>query len=97
MRCMRYQPLLLFCKCGHPATAITEAGLTRDHQVVFHWWCDACGKAVFLYKGLAECWKECPRQEPLSAPITERALKTGADDSAFLCRMGIAPPDDAAF
>jgi hypothetical protein len=57
---MSYRHFSLCCRCGLPPTKIDEIGVTDDHELVIHWWCEDCRKLVWASKPLSECWRECP-------------------------------------
>ena len=91
---MNYKPVALFCNCGQPPDKITEVGLTPERQLVIHWWCFNCNQAVYVFKDLAECWRECPREQDLPLPeASDRGPKNWAEDSVFLHQLGITLPD----
>ncbi|HUI53740.1 MAG TPA: hypothetical protein VLY04_02125 [Bryobacteraceae bacterium] len=90
---MKFRPFSLCCECGLVPTRIRQVGLSVEHQLVIHWWCVGCRKAVFVVKDLAECWEESPSPEELglaAAPVNEPA--TQAADASFLRSMGIRFP-----
>jgi hypothetical protein len=67
-------------------------GLSTEHQLVIHWWCIGCRKAMFVVKDLAECWEECPKPEDLgTAAVPAYNLE---HDLNFLHRLGICYPGD---
>jgi hypothetical protein len=76
---MSYRRFSLACRCGQPPSRIEEVGITDDHELVIHWWCDECNKIVYASKSLADCWKEAPPVE--DDPNFDRN---------FLARLGIA-------
>jgi len=56
-------------------------GVTDDHELVIHWWCDRCQKLVYASKTMAECWQAVPAPSPGEM----------ADyDKRFLERIGIS-------
>jgi hypothetical protein len=72
-------------------------GLSTDHQLVIHWWCMACRKAMFVVKDLAECWEECPQPGDLGVTaIAAQDLERKREDADFLHRLGICFPGDGA-
>lgn len=77
---MSYRHFSLACRCGEPPSRIEEVGVTDDHELVIHWWCEDCKKLVYASKTLADCWKEAP--EPESENIADF-------DKRFLDRLGI--------
>jgi hypothetical protein len=77
---MSYRHFSLACRCGEPPSRIEEVGVTDDHELVIHWWCDQCKKLVYASKTLADCWQEAPAPEETEI----------ADfDKRFLERVGI--------
>ena len=93
---MKFRRFALSCECGLVPTRIREVGLSTDHQLVIHWWCLGCRKAMFVVKDLAECWEDCPKPEDsdvTSNPAYDRERKKG--DANFLHSMGICFPADS--
>ncbi len=90
---MGYRHISLCCKCGQTPTRIDEVGLTDDHELVIHWWCEECKRVVYASKSLAECWQDCPKdQKPQSEPQPD-ALEEKLEecfDQKFLQSLGIA-------
>jgi hypothetical protein len=78
---MSYRHFSLACRCGHAPSRIEEVGVTDNHELVIHWWCDNCQKLVYATKTLADCWKAVPE-----APAGEMADY----DKSFLERFGIS-------
>ncbi|HKE27475.1 MAG TPA: hypothetical protein VKB88_34205 [Bryobacteraceae bacterium] len=75
---MSYRHFSLQCRCGQPPSRIEEVGITDDHELVIHWWCDECNKIVYASKSLEECFAAAPPME------------TDANfDENFLTRLGI--------
>jgi hypothetical protein len=60
---MSYRHFSLSCRCGKAPARIEEVGVTDDHELVIHWWCDDCRKLVWASKPLSDCWRECPKTE----------------------------------
>jgi len=87
---MNFEPLSIYCQCGRPASTITQVGLTPDHQLVFHWWCAECDEPVYVFKTLADCWRECPRGEDRAASEPPGISSIESDDVVFLATMGIS-------
>ena len=77
---MSYRSFSLACRCGQAPSRIEEIGVSDEHELVIHWWCDECQKVVYAVKSLSDCWRECPHQE--TAPDF---------DSRFLESLGIRP------
>ena len=75
---MSYRHFTLVCRCGQPPSRIEEVGMTDDHELVIHWWCDECQKTVYASKSLANCWSET------QPPETDQNF-----DEGFLQSMGI--------
>jgi hypothetical protein len=94
---MGYRHISLCCKCGNPPNRIDEVGLTDDHELVIHWWCDECKRVVYASKSLADCWQECPKEvspAPAAAAAAEPDLLDqkleSCFDSQFLESLGIS-------
>jgi hypothetical protein len=87
---MKFRQFPLRCECGLVATRIRQVGLSTEHQLVIHWWCLSCRKAMYVVKDLAECWEDCPKPEDLDA-VTAPAydLERQRGDAKFLQEMGI--------
>ena len=60
---MSYRHFELRCGCGASPARIDEVGVTDERELVIHWWCADCHKAVYASKSLSDCWRECPRPE----------------------------------
>ena len=75
-----------------------EVGLTDDHELVIHWWCEECKRVVYASKSLADCWHDCPKNETTAmAPqlaAEPPAARSGFDDR-FLKSLGIRQMDEA--
>lgn len=71
---------------------IKQVGLSPEHQLVIHWWCMRCRKAMYVVKDLSECWEESPSHEELAASASPQ-VPCGHDrqqgDEGFLHSMGI--------
>jgi hypothetical protein len=95
---MGYRHLSLCCKCGQAPSRIDEVGLTDDHELVIHWWCEECKRVVYASKSLADCWQDCPRPdlqpaEPhlaKSTPKLQQAPVQSRYDDRFLKSLGIS-------
>jgi len=89
---MSYRHLPLTCECGEVPERILEIGLTAEHELVVHYWCSVCHRAVCVSKPLTDCWRECP--EPDATPRLLAALPAAptAADAEFLQSMGISYP-----
>jgi hypothetical protein len=66
---------------------IDEVGLTDDHELVVHWWCEDCKRVVYASKSLADCWQDCPKAE-LPREIPENTLAE-AFDAQFMQSIGV--------
>jgi hypothetical protein len=77
---MSYRHFSLSCRCGQPPARIEEVGVTDDHELVIHWWCEDCRKVVWASKSLSDCWRECPKTD-------ERP----DFDAEFLHSIGVRP------
>jgi len=87
---MGYRHLSLSCKCGQTPSRIDEVGLTDDHELVIHWWCEECKRVVYASKSLADCWQDCPKPQPDSkADALEEKIEE-CFDAKFLQSVGIA-------
>jgi hypothetical protein len=91
---MGYRHLSLCCKCGQAPTRIDEVGLTDDHELVIHWWCEECKRVVYASKSLAECWQDCPKSEGPRQEVEQPAGNSRYDDR-FLKSLGIRLMDEA--
>lgn len=89
---MGYRHLSLCCKCGQAPTRIDEVGLTDDHELVIHWWCEECKRVVYASKSLAECWQDCPKADvpvPVERPAAVSSAAQSRYDDRFLKSLGI--------
>jgi hypothetical protein len=68
-------------------TRIDEVGLTDDHELVIHWWCEDCKRVVYASKSLADCWQDCPKPEQ-KQEIPEKTL-SDAFDAQFMQSIGM--------
>jgi len=76
-------------------TRIRQVGLSTEHQLVIHWLCMRCGRAMFVVKDLADCWEECPQPDDAGiSPAPAYDLERQRGDANFLHRMGIRFPGD---
>jgi hypothetical protein len=66
---------------------IDEVGLTDDHELVIHWWCEDCKRVVYASKSLANCWQDCPPSES-RREIPEKIL-SDAFDAQFMQSIGV--------
>jgi hypothetical protein len=92
---MKFRPFFLQCECGLAPARIKQVGLSAEHQLVIHWWCLRCRKAVYVVKDLSECWDASPVPEELGDtpdPCTDLDRRRG--DEGFLHRMGIRFPSE---
>jgi hypothetical protein len=85
---MGYRHISLCCKCGLSPAKIDEVGLTDDHELVIHWWCEDCKRVVYASKSLAEYWQDCPAAEP-RREIPEETLAE-AFDAQFMQSIGVS-------
>jgi hypothetical protein len=93
---MKFRQFALCCECGLIPTRIRQVGLSTEHQLVIHWWCMGCRKAMYVVKDLAECWEECPKPEEdgiATAPACDPERQRG--DANFLHRLGICYPAES--
>ena len=93
---MKFRQFALCCECGLIPTRVRQVGLSTEHQLVIHWWCMGCRKAMFIVKDLAECWEECPKPEEfgVTSIASADAGKHQHGDAKFLQEMGIRFPTD---
>jgi hypothetical protein len=87
---MSYRHLPLLCECGEVPDRILEVGFTADHELVVHFWCAECHRAVHLSKPLTECWRECPEPEPVPQFQLAQAEEATDSDAKFLQSLGIS-------
>lgn len=93
---MKFRQFALSCECGLVPTRIRQVGLSTEHQLVIHWWCLGCRKAMYVVKDLAECWEECPKPDDSDiAPARAYDLERQRGDATFLHRMGICFPGES--
>lgn len=93
---MKFRQFALCCECGLIPTRIRQVGLSTEHQLVIHWWCMGCRKAMYVVKDLAECWEECPQAaDPDIVPAPAYDLERQRGDANFLRRMGICFPGES--
>ena len=89
---MGYRHISLCCKCGQTPSKIDEVGLTDDHELVIHWWCEECKRVVYASKSLADCWHDCPKPQqeaqPAADPLDQKLEE--CFDAKFLQSLGIA-------
>ena len=92
---MKFRPFSLECECGLAPAKIKQVGLSAEHQLVIHWWCPRCRKAIYVVKDLSDCWLESPSpdqaDEVAESPAGPERYRT---DEAFLRSMGICLPSD---
>jgi hypothetical protein len=95
---MKFRPFSLRCECGLMPARIKQVGLSAEHQLVIHWWCLRCKKAVYVVKDLCECWEDSPAPEELAnLENPEADLNRRRDDEKFLHSLGIRLlPDEQA-
>jgi hypothetical protein len=93
---MGYRHLSLLCKCGQPPSRIDEVGLSDDHELVIHWWCEECRRVVYASKPLTECWEDCPEGESVAEERRPAAHAShGNYDDDFLKSLGIRALEEA--
>ena len=93
---MRFRQFPLHCECGLIPTRIRQVGLSTEHQLVIHWWCMGCRKAMFVVKDLAECWEECPQPGDIGVTaVAASDLECHQGDVNFLHRLGIRFPGNS--
>jgi hypothetical protein len=84
---MGYRHISLSCKCGLAPSRIDEVGLTDEHELIIHWWCEACNRVVYASKSLSDCWQECPR--PATGREIPEDMLADAFDAQFMQRIGV--------
>ncbi len=93
---MGYRPLSLSCRCGRAPARIDEVGLTDCHELVIHWWCEACQRVVYASRPLSDCWRDCPTAAttgPTQYPVLQSA--DCGFDGDFLKDLGIRMLDES--
>ncbi|HEX3744789.1 MAG TPA: hypothetical protein VHW09_12695 [Bryobacteraceae bacterium] len=92
---MKFRQFALTCECGLTPTRIRQVGLSTEHQLVIHWWCIGCRKAMYVVKDLAECWEESPKPEDVDiVPAPGYDIERKRHDTDFLHEMGICFPSE---
>jgi len=86
---MSYRHLPLICDCGEVPDRILEVGFTAGHELVVHYWCSVCHRAVYFSKALPDCWRDCPEPEAAPQPPAAQAVEAAAADARFLRSIGI--------
>jgi hypothetical protein len=87
---MRFRPFALSCECGLVPARIKQVGLTADHQLVIHWWCLRCRKAIYVVKDLSLCVaKNCGAEDAEGWAEVETPAPAPGGDARFLASMGI--------
>ena len=86
---MNYRHLRLICECGEVPDRILEVGFTAAHELVIHFWCSECNRAVYYSKPLADCWRACPAPEAALQSSAAHAVEAAAADAKFLQSLGI--------
>jgi hypothetical protein len=93
---MKFRQFTLVCECGLVPTRIRQVGLSTEHQLVIHWRCVGCRKAIYVVKDLAECWEASPKPgDPDIMPAPAYDLERQRGDTDFLHEMGICFPAQA--
>jgi hypothetical protein len=59
---VKYRKILLSCACGQIPGSLSTVGLTADNQLVIQWRCPRCNREVHVFKPLADCWRDCPKE-----------------------------------
>jgi hypothetical protein len=86
---MSYRHLRLTCECGEVPDRILEVGFTAAHELVVHFWCSQCNRAVHYSQPLTDCWRGCPQPEAALQLPAAQAVETDAADAKFLRSVGI--------
>jgi len=92
---MSYRHLPLQCECGEVPDRILEVGFSADHELVVHFWCSDCCRAVYVSKPLTECWRECPEPELTPELQAVHSAETRDADTRFLESLGIRYLDES--
>jgi hypothetical protein len=68
---------------------IKQVGLSADNQLVIHWWCLRCRKAIYVVRDLRQCLEghSAEDMEGCATVPAETAFPGG--DASFLESMGI--------
>ena len=92
---MRFRQFALRCECGLIPARIRQVGLSSEHQLVIHWYCVGCRKAMYVVRDLAECWEECPKSDELGVTaVSFHDSDRRQSDVNFLHSLGIRFPAD---
>jgi len=92
---MKFRPFDLCCECGLAPTRIRQVGLSTQHELVIHWWCLGCRKAMFVVKDLADCWEVCPTADAFGVTSMSGCdAERQQGDVNFLRRLGICFPGE---
>jgi hypothetical protein len=88
---MKFHPFPLSCECGLMPARIKQVGLSDDGQLVIHWWCLRCRKAIYVVKDLGQPNESESAGEEIVESFAEISADTSgpAGDASFLERMGI--------
>jgi hypothetical protein len=87
---MKFRPFSLCCECGLMPARIKQVGLAADGQLVIHWWCLRCRKAIYVVKDLRQCLEESTGAEDRGGCVeTPAEASAPGGDARFLGRMGI--------
>lgn len=86
---MKYRRLSLCCECGRCPNRIKNIGFTAGHELVLHWWCSGCKRAVYVVKSLSDCWRYCPEAEDSEHVEQTGRFAFGPDDTRFLRSLGV--------
>jgi hypothetical protein len=89
---MKYRWISLSCECGRSANRIKNVGFTARYELVLHWRCSGCKRAVYVVKLLSDCWRHCPEPEDVEHVEQTGRFAFGPDDTRFLRSLGVAPP-----
>jgi len=86
---MQYRSFSACCECGRRAHRIKEIGFTASHELVVHWWCSGCKRAVYVIRSLSDCWRYCPEREGPAHVEQAGRSAFGPEDTKFLRRLGV--------
>jgi len=86
---MKYRSFSACCECGRRANRIKDIGFTASHELVVHWWCSECKRAVYVVKSLSDCWRYCPEREGFAHVQQTGRAAFGPEDTRFLRSLGV--------
>ena len=92
---MKYRKLSVTCECGRTASKVKWVGCYEDNKILIGWYCTRWGRTVTAARPLADCWRDCPMEDPLKTevPVSVPAEST-REDEKFLHSLGVKFSDD---